>query len=297
MTVVLVTWILVLMALFGVHQTRDVTVEARAVARGIEEQRVRASARSGIELARHVLANTSAAARPLLTRPEPGDPLAGVHRCGDARFAVGVLRDDAWFATWRDGLADEGARLPVANADVTALTSLPGFEDVDAETVLDAVASAAPARVAPWSALDLRAVARARAETTLSRFATSVNVNTAPEMVLRAAGVPRRAAEEFVAWRAGSDGREGTSDDRTLGRIEDWIESGHDARPDGDAAATISYLQATGRLSTVSDHFRIRVRGWIPGGRAVCEVEAVLETADDGLPRVVQLTEHWSREG
>lgn len=290
MTVVVVSWILALLAVFGVHQTRDVLLETRAVERGVEEMRARACARSGVEFVRLVLANTPPTARALLLRPGAEDPFRGTWETGVGRFEIVPAAGDVAHGR----LEDEGARLPVANVDATALTRIAGLEDDDARRILDASNFAAPAPMVPFDVLGLREPARVRAATSLSRFTTSVNVNTASEEVLCAVGVPRRAVDDFTAWRAGPDRREGTADDRWLTRVDAWLEPGHAARPNRDDAATISYLHALGRLTTTPEVFRVRVRGWIPDGEAICEIEAVLEARDGDLPRVVQLTEHWN---
>lgn len=295
MTVVVVSWILVLLAVFGFNQTRDVIAESRAVDRGIERHRVRACARSGVEFARQVLENTPPEARRRLTRSDAENPLAGIHACGSGRFVVGVHRFDGWAETWTCGLQDEGARLPVTIADAAGLARLRGLSDSATNAILDAVETAGANRMAPLEALGLDGPSLASATMYLSRYGTTVNVNTASKEVLRAVGVPRRAAEHFLAWRAGPDRIEGTADDRELGQVDELFEPGHECRLSRDEAVTISYLQATGRLSTHSDHFRLIARGWIPGEHAICEIEVVLELRDDAPPRIAELTEHWRR--
>ena len=294
MSVVVVTWILVLLALFGANQTHDAIVDADAVRHGIERHRVRACARSALEYASQVLASTPRDSRHRLAHAGSHNPLTGIHRCGEGSFAIGVRHGRGDDEVWTTGIEGTGARLPIAIADSAGLASLPGMSDHGVRTLLGARRTANGRRVAPFDTLPLDPPSRSCVATYVTRHGGAVDLNTASAPVLRALGVPRGAVDAILEWRAGADHVTGTEDDRAWSSLDE-LTRGESCRLNAEEAAALAWLRAADRVTVHSDFFRVHARGWIGEGRGICEIEAVLEITDGGSVHVVERAEHWRR--
>lgn len=295
MSVVVVSWILVLLATFGAHHALDVVSETHALRTEVERHRIRACARSGIELAARRLEATPSQERSRLAHPGPADPLAAIHSLDEGRFMVGTVRGESGQEIWSPGIEGTGARLPVAAADSTSLSLLPGMSDTAITTLLDARRTAGGRRIAPFDLLPLDGEARAGARVHLSRFGSAVDLNAAPERVLLAVGLPRGAVDALLAWRDGPDRTGGTEDDRIWSSLDELAAPGRRTSLNAEEAAVLAYLRANRRVAVHSDFFRVRARGWVEGGHGLCEIEAVLEAPERGPVRVVEWTERWLR--
>ena len=121
----------------------------------------------------------------------------GIESTHAAELAASVI-------DWRD--ADSVLTIPSGSAENPDYSSLPFpyqakdalIESPDELALVKGFGAADVARLAPYVTVytDGR-----------------VNVNTAPAVVLTALGIPERAAQKIVAFRAGSDRIEGTEDD------------------------------------------------------------------------------------
>jgi hypothetical protein len=294
MSVVVVSWILVLLAVFGVNYSHDVIGESRLIKREVEHHQLRAWARSGVELARVTLENTPRIDCATLGYSGPDNLFAFPLACGLGRFAVGEAYavDDG--EQWLPGIEDEAGRLPVALADSTALATLPGMTLYGIAVILQAREAAGVNRLPPFELLaDLDDDSRECARRFLSRYGNAVNVNTASAEVLLAVGLPDRAVGKLLDWRSGMDQILGTSDDERfqgLGNDDEGIRS---SALNSEEAAVLAFLLGAGRLTVEPRFFHLVSRGWGGGHPGICEIRVVLEKLDHGTPRVVEWTENW----
>lgn len=293
MSVLVASWIMVMLAAFGLAYARDVIGESRSVGLEVDRHQLRALARSGIELTRVTLATVPPTQRARLSRAGADNPLAGPHDCGPGRFAVGQTLELDALACWAPGVGDEASRLPVAIADSASLSLLPGMTAAGCEVIGRARRQAAELRLPPFEALPLDEASLACARRYLSRHASAVNVNTAPAAVLRAVGLPDNAIDKLLDWRDGPDRMAGTSDDRTFDGLEHQQPGIKACALNSEEAAVLAYLHGTGRLTVESRFYRVAARGWAEGHAGICEVGAILEVVDPGPARIVEWTERW----
>lgn len=293
MSVVVVSWILVLLTVFSMNYTRAAMTEARTVQLEIERHQLRAWAQSGVELAMATLDRTSRIDCAGLANPGPENPLAAVRTCGQGRFTVGTVQADRGRESWRPGLGDEGARLPVAVVDSTTLSMVPGMTTEGASAILAARAAAGEHRLPPFEMLHLDETSLAGARRFLSRYGDAVNVNTAPEEVLRAVGLPRSAVDKILRRRAGPDRVPGTADDRWFSGLETDSEAIRDCALNSEEAAVLAFLHGAGRLTVEPRYFRLASRGWGDGHDGICELRVVLEKPEQDTVRIVEWTENW----
>lgn len=295
MSVIVVSWILVLLSVFGVTYSHEVRGEAELVQLEVERQQLRAWSRSGVQLA---LAELDRVSRD----PDSGGNwtaetkarLAGTHQLGEGRFAVGEVTMAGGSEIWLPGLTDESGRLPAALADSTALSRLPGMTPRGVHRLLTARRSSGAGRFPPIELIGgLDEGSRSSAERYLTRFGEAVNVNTASLAVLVAAGLPERAAQRMIDWRDGTDRIAGTQDDRRFVTLEAADPGVRACRLNSEEAAILAYLSGGGHLTVGSRFFRMTSRAWGPRSRGICETRAVLRVPDEGAAQVVEWTENW----
>ena len=297
MSVVVVSWILTLLAVFGLTYSYEVRNESHLVQMEVERHQLRAWAHSGVELA---LAELDKPKRKDDVGGGPADSenvrllFAGPRACGQGRCAVGETVTMAGGEIWLPGIVDEAGRLPVALADSTALAFLPGMTPAGARIILKARTDARANRMPPFGLLGgLDELSRDCASSYLSRYGKSVNINSASLEVLVAVGVPESATYKILKWRAGKDGVRGTRDDRWFQSLESNDQGIASCAFNSEEAAILAYLRGGARVSVESRYFSLSSRGWGPGARGICEVEVILEKPENGPATVIEMTENW----
>ena len=294
MSVVVVSWILVMLAVFGVNYSRDVIGESQSIQLEIQRHQLRAWARSGVELARVALVNTPPIDCAVLGHTSPDNLFAFPLSCGQGRISVGGATTVDGEDHWLPGIGDEAGKLPVALADSIALSTLPGMTPYGAAVLLEARETAGSRPLPPFELLaELDESSRESARRYVSRYGNAVNVNTATEEVLLAVGLPSRVVLKFLTWRAGSDRIPGNADDRffqKLGSDDPGIKA---CFLNTEEAAVLAFLAGAGRLTVDSRFFHLVSRGWGAGYRGICEIRVILERTDQGAPRVLEWSENW----
>ena len=294
MSVVVVSWILVLLAVFGVNYSHDMIGEARSIEMEVERHQLRAWAWSGVELARVTLEATPLIDCATLGLAGPENLFVFPLVCGQGSFAVGEASAVDGEESWLSGIADEAAKLPVTLADSTALACLPGMTPSGVAAILEAREAAGVNRLPPFETLaDLDASSRESACRHLSRYGVAVNLNTASADVLVAVGLPSRAVYKLLKWRMGPDNLPGTTDDelfRGLGSDDEGIRS---SALNSQEAAALEFLAGAKRLTVQSRFYHLTSRGWGPGYQGICEIRVVLEKQDFGVPHILEWTENW----
>ena len=294
MSVVVVSWVLALLAVFGLNYAHDVVAESRVVRLELERHQLRAWARSGVELARVTLENALPEESSVLSSVGPANIFGQPLPCGEGMFSVGEPIPGRGGEIWVPGIGDEAARLPVALADSITLAALPGMTPHGAQVLLQAIATAGDNRLPSFALLEfLDDASRACAHRYLSRYGDAVNVNTASPEVLRAVGLSRSAVNKILVWRAGRDRVPGTDDDRffrDLGGEDIGVRA---CGFNNEEAAILAYLHGAGRLGAASGFFRFASRSWGDGYRGICEIRVVMQKMEEGGARVVEWTETW----
>jgi len=293
MTVVVVSWLLILLAVFGVNYSRDAIGESRAVRLEVERHQLRAWARSGVELARVTLERTPLVECAALARPGPDNPLTVTQACGGGQFALGEVREYGGCGYWQRGLGDEGARLPVALADSITLALLPGMTPLGVEILLQAVETAGEHRLAPFELLHLDEPSLECARRFLSRYGDAVNINSAPPEVLCAIGLPESAVDKLLRWRAGNDHIRGTADDRCFDSLDSDCQALRDCALNSEEAAVVAVLHGARSLRVESRYFRMASCGWGEGLDGICEIRAVLAKPAEEPVQILEWTENW----
>ena len=294
MSVVVVSWILVLLAVFGVNYAHDMIGEAKSIQLEIERHQLRAWAWSGVELARVKVESTPIIDCASLGLAGPENLFAFPLAVGQGNFAVGEAHAEGGEESWHSGIADEAARLPVTLADSTAMSLLPGMTPNGAAVILKARQAAGANILPPFETLaDLDESSRDAACRYLSRYGIAVNLNTASAEVLMAVGLPSRAVYKLLEWRSGPDHVQGTADDtlfRGLGSDDEGIRA---SALNSKEAAALEFLSEGKRLTVESRFFHLVSRGWGPGYKGICEIRVVLEKQDFGVPHILEWTEKW----
>ncbi len=294
MSVVVVSWILVLLAVFGVNYSHDMIGEAKSIELEVERHQLRAWAWSGVELARVTLESTPLIDCAALSFNGPENLFAFPLVLGQGNFAVGEARVVNGTESWLAGIADEAARLPVTLADSTALATLPGMTPYGIVVILEAREAAGVNRLPPFATLaGLDESSSEAAGRYLSRYGFAVNMNTASAEVLEAVGLPSRAVYKLLQWRSGLDHVQGTADDglfRGLGGDDEGIRS---SALNSKEAAALEFLSEGKRLTVESRFYHLASRGWGPGYQGICEIQVVLEKQEIGVPRILEWTEKW----
>ncbi len=108
----------------------------------------------------------------------------------------------------------------------------------------------------------------------------AVNINTASREVLLATGLGERLVQSILAYRAGTDKLEGTTDDQAFiqaGAVVSTLTTAYGGLPGGEVA-TLNTLVTQGVFTTASGAFMIRSRASIPQGSAL----DIIAVADRG---------------
>lgn len=294
MSVVIVSWVLILLSLFGVTYAHDVRGESQLVRLELERQQLRAWARSGVELARVKLERFEDDAVFLLSAADPENPLLLPSACGQGWFAVGQDLPGASGQDWSPGIADELGRIPVALADSTTLALLPGMTRAGIAAIGQARAHAEGNRLPP---LDLLAgmdpSSRSCVRQYLTRYGDGVNLNAAPAEVLTALGLPETAVAKLLRWRAGKDKIPGTVDDRVFLALDETDLGIASIDLNAEEAAILAYLGSSRRLVLQSSYFSLVSRGWANGYHGICQIRAVVKKTEMGTTEILEWSESW----
>lgn len=294
MSVVIVSWILILLSLFGVTYAHDVRSESQLVRLELERQQLRAWARSGVELARVKLESTADDAVFLLSAADPENPLLRPAACGQGWFAVGQDLQDGSGRDWSPGIADELGRIPVSLADSTTLALLPGMTRAGIDAIGRARAAAAGNRLPPLDLLPgMDPSSRVSARRYLTRYGEGVNLNAASDEVLTALGLPARAVEKLLRWRAGKDKIPGTVDDRVFLALDETDLGIASVDLNAEEAAILAYLGSSRRLVLQSEYFSLVSRSWAEGHHGICQIHAVVRKTEMGTTEVLEWSERW----
>ena len=106
----------------------------------------------------------------------------------------------------------------------------------------------------------------------------TVNVNTAPKLVLRGLGMDESLADKIIEYRAGPDGEEGTTDDGVFMQAAN-IAYNLDRQKGISSSdqSIISQLTSTDRLGILSNNFRIKSRGEVRQKQQTLELDVVVD--------------------
>lgn len=294
MTVVVTSWVLIVLAIFGLVYMQEVRVESRLLDLEQDKIQVAAYAGSGIEYVKALLENNPQIDCVKVSGVNSGQSNAEPVPVANGFFAIGVPVFEAGEQRWISGFVDEGSKIPLGQATLATLAKLPGMTERGINTILQ-VQSDSPNEGIP--AFDLIAgldeTSLASAKRYLSLYAESVNINSASFEVLVALGLPERAVGKILQWRHGPDGLSGTQDDRLFSKTDsnsrDIVRCGFNS----EEAAIFAYLCGSGVFSTVSHYFQAVSRGWGTGVPGVCEIQVVLEKTSRGPVIVINWRQKW----
>jgi hypothetical protein len=294
MSVIIVSWILILLSLFGVTYAHDIRGESQLVRLSAERQQLQAWARSGVAMARARLEVTPGKALYLLGAVDPENPFLEPLACGRGWFAVGHDPSGTGSGEWSPGLADEQGRIPVALADSTTLALLPGMTREGINAVLAAREKAGRTRVPPFAQLPgMDASSLASCSRYLSRYGEAVNLNAATAEVLVALGLTESAVTKLLRWRAGKDKVHGTFDDRMYEALAETDLGIASIVLNSEEAAILAYLASSGRLVLHSQYYSLSARGWAEGYHGICQIHAVMKRTEMGAVEIQEWTESW----
>jgi hypothetical protein len=292
MSVLVVSWILTLLSMFSLSFNEEVRSDLRLTRFQAEEAQARALARSGVAIARGVLRETG--------KNEWDAPVEGWDRnpelfrrlrLGDGFVSVGRHEGQGPNMEAVYGVEDENRRIPLHLVDRELLERLPGMSPEAIEAVLSHVESGGRM---PWLAPGLEGEALASIRAYLSGGeAGGVNINTAPQAVLVALGLPKSCVRKVLERRNGPDGRVGTEDDEPFTSLLVPTGGVAELELDSDEAARLSILAREEALVVTSGTFRVRSRGWVAGRKSCAEIEAILKRTETGTLEIVDWRESW----
>ncbi len=101
----------------------------------------------------------------------------------------------------------------------------------------------------------------------------TINLNTAPAVVLQAAGLSASAAEKLAAYTAGPDAKPGTKDDRQFSSVAAAPSAAGLSPPE-----TATFSAASAWLTTTSTTYALRAEGPVPGRAAPRVIECVVDS-------------------
>jgi hypothetical protein len=295
MSVLVASWVLTFLTLFALAFSYEARVDLKLTRLERESVVCRSLARSGVEMARAILRNTS--------QNEWDSPLEGwdenpVFRSvplGSGYFSVGHESSTMSEISSTYGVEDEGRRIPLWEVDRRMLDRLQDFEPGDAKAILDFVGKDGPRQLArPEAIPGLSRRGREAARRYFSLHATGVNLNTATPEVLRAIGIPEDALRHLLSHRDGPDGKLGTADDQPFTSVLVPTGGLDQCALAASEAAIVSYLARSELLAVSSDHYHVRSRGWLEEHREYYEIDAVLERHPNGEMAVVEWRESWN---
>jgi len=292
-TVVVVSWILTLLAVFSLAFGREVRTDVRLSHQQAEAAVSRSLALSGVDVARELIRRSSANEWDAPSEGWDQNPELREIPLGPGSVSLGYPSPDGTRTVF--GIRDEERRIPWVALTDEILARIPGLSP-DERRIISARSESGPAPT-PRELLALPELSAAGA-LSLGRYVTAepsktVNINTASLEILRALGIPRSGAKSIVAHRNGPDRRPGTDDDAPFTTLSD-PEGGLGAcRLDSEAAAVVSALARTEFLAVQSEVFVVSSRGWLTDRRAYCEINAVLVRVAGGSLQIVDWSERW----
>lgn len=162
-------------------------------------------------------------------------------------------------------LYDEGSKLNINYADLEMIARLPGMDLELANDLYVSPYKPFRAKEALLSIDGFTAERYNKIKDFITVFGSgSINVNTAGEEVLRAAGFDDAVASQICQARAGQDGQDGTADDELFKDMDDFTD-----KIDLSSAqkAVLKELLSTTTLATSSDTLRMEADTFLSGRR------------------------------
>ncbi len=277
MIVVITSWVLVLLSVFGITYSVETRSDVRLTEFELDRIRLEAVARSGLTFSKVLLTQTRTSEWDSPTAGWGNNPQLGQIQCGDGFFAVGSPPDENETGIWQPGIVDQSRRIPPALFDEETLNRLPGLSPEGVHIILEALTALGPEALPPLDTLPgLDPASQQAARRYLTRYGSSVNINTTSLVILIAVGLPESAAKKVIFHRNGADGLLGTGDDHPLQATPDQPINFEDCSFNSEEAAIASFLSSRRSLTTTSDYFRVVSRGWTPGLAGICEIRVVL---------------------
>lgn len=294
MAVLVVSWVLALLTLFGASFQHEARTDLRLTRVEREAAQSRALARSGIAVVCAILRETQGNGWDAPGEGWDRNPGLARMTLGSGAFSVGyVPATEGGPSVY--GCQDEGRRIPWEDLDLVTLQRLPGMSAA-AAAAIDRYRAAGGTRPDPLL-LELDRVDGA-ARAALAEYVTvhpclGANINTSPREVLVALGIGEDGVQQILARRDGPDGLPGTEDDRPFTSL--LVPDGglQDCRLTSEDAAKVSILARKEHLVTTSNTFRISARGWVEGVAAYCQIDAVLVREPSGDFRRIEWRESW----
>ncbi len=191
------------------------------------------------------------------------------------------------------GVVDEDRKVNINTASQTVLLRLPGMTDEIADSVLDWRAehrglgeSLGKVKDRPFKVLEELLLVEGMTDEVfqaLQPFITiytdgKVNLNTAPQEVLKALGMGEGLVNKLLRFRRGLDDILGTEDDQSftgLGSAGQQLNAFDSLTP--QEAAQLTNLITQNRLKVTSGFFKIHSRGAVRDGKITRSVEGTVQ--------------------
>ena len=191
------------------------------------------------------------------------------------------------------GVVDEDRKVNINTASQAVLLRLPGMTDEIADSVLDWRAehrglgeSLGKVKDRPFKVLEELLLLEGMTDEVfqaLQPFITiytdgKVNLNTAPQKVLKALGMGEGLVNKLLRFRRGLDDILGTEDDQSftgLGSAGQQLNAFDSLTP--QEVAQLTNLITQNRLKVTSGFFKIHSRGTVRDGKIIRSVESVVQ--------------------
>ena len=206
------------------------------------------------------------------------------------------------------GVVDEDRKVNINTASQAVLLRLPGMTDEIADSVLDWRAehrglgeSLGKVKDRPFKVLEELLLLEGMTDEVfqaLQPFITiytdgKVNLNTAPQEVLKALGMGEGLVNKLLRFRRGLDDILGTEDDQSftgLGSAGQQLNAFDSLTP--QEVAQLTNLITQNRLKVTSGFFKIHSRGTVRDGKIIRSVESVVQRGTGPSSSFVLLSWH-----
>jgi hypothetical protein len=277
MIVAMVSWLLALLAVQALVSTGEARFERESTFQLMKVQQARLHALAGMEIAIGVLEECQDNSWDSPTEGWSWNPSLRAIDLGEGFCSVGYERQGISIY----GVEDEESRIPLQRANQEILERL-GFDVASQQILMEfcAIDSALAQQVdvTRIGGLDSLALKRATEVLTL-QTSGAVNINTAPEIVLSALGIPPTAVRKILRRRRGVDGEIGTPDDRPLRSVRSLSEGLGACDLTSKELSMVRALSENGLLSVTSNYYTIRSRGWSAGTGAYYQINVTVRLA------------------
>jgi len=189
--VVITSWVLVLLSAFGITYSVETRSDVRLTEFELDRMQLEAVARSGLIFSRALLTRTRNSEWDSPTAGWGNNPQLGQIQCGNGFFAIGLPPDENEAGIWQPGIVDNGRRIPPPLFDEETLSRLPGLSPDGVHIILEALTALGPAALPPIATLPgLDPASQQAAMRYLTRYGSSVNINTTSQEIMVAVGLP-----------------------------------------------------------------------------------------------------------